>query len=119
MKTKNMDGIVPKPNITFARSTVIGCDVDGTLINFDNTPNYQMIDILRNLKSLGCQIVISSGGGKDYAKHWIDKLGLEEELEAVVVEKKKNDKIDIFFDDEMVDIGRINIKITPNNRLSL
>jgi hydroxymethylpyrimidine pyrophosphatase-like HAD family hydrolase len=51
-------------------------DVDGTLINLDDTPRYDVIRLFHALESLGCTMVIWSGGGVDYAMRWRDKLGL-------------------------------------------
>jgi predicted mannosyl-3-phosphoglycerate phosphatase (HAD superfamily) len=91
--------------------TNIAYDIDGTLINFDNTPNYDVIENLLSFQKLGVNVYIWSGGGILYAEHWRDKLGLK----AIVIEKTKNEKIDIAFDDENVDLAKVNIQVRRNN----
>lgn len=90
-------------------------DIDGCLINYDNTPNYEVIAIFNLLEKCNTNMFAHSGGGKDYCRTWIEKLGLD----ALVIEKKKREEMDIAFDDELVDLAKANIKITPNNKLSL
>jgi len=91
---------------------IIAFDVDGTLINFDNTPNYRVIDILRWFQQNGDRIIIWSGGGMNYAEHWNNKLGLNAD-EVVFKTKESALKInpDIAFDDEFINLGKVNIKI--------
>ena len=55
-------------------------DVDGTLIHQSgdlcDTPRYEIIQLLKTFHSLGHNIYIWSGGGVQYAEHWVNKLGL-------------------------------------------
>lgn len=142
MKNKNMDGIFKKaiktvsniggkPDLLWMREEEFAdiklkfaqknkkvnvvFDIDGCLINYDNTPNYEVIAIFHLLEKCNCNMFAHSGGGKDYCRNWIEKLGLD----AIVIEKKKRKEMDVAFDDEDVDLAKVNIKITPNNTLSL
>lgn len=95
---------------------IVAFDVDGTLINFDNTPNYKVIDILRWFKSNGDRIIVWSGGGVDYANSWVRRLGLE--VYATMIKSKRlaeQEGVDIAFDDEFVELGKVNIKINHTN----
>lgn len=93
----------------------IAFDVDDTLIipavatNLPaDTPNYEVIAILKWFQKQGHTIIIWSGGGVDYAKTWAEKLGLNP-CEIRVKEKSKD--IDITFDDCMVDLAKVNIQV--------
>jgi len=87
----------------------VGFDVDGTLIRFDDTPRYDIIDILLQFKRLGCSIVVASGGGKEYAQHWVHKLGLTNYVDYVTDKYSLESGIKVWFDDEKVSIGETNI----------
>lgn len=89
---------------------IIAFDVDGTLINFDNTPNHEVIDLMRWFYRNGDRIIVWSGGGVDYARHWVEKLGLAHMVTEVVY-KDKGFNIDLAIDDEIVELGKINLKI--------
>jgi len=52
-------------------------DVDGTLITYEDKPNYSTIQLLKFFQNLGWEVFIHSGSGIDYAKRWAEKLGLE------------------------------------------
>lgn len=95
---------------------IICFDVDGTIINMDNTPRYEIIDYLRLFLRDGNRIIIWSGGGQDYARNWADKLGFDYESTKVEAYAKNTmiadiQKPDICFDDEFVDLAKINIKV--------
>ena len=51
-------------------------DVDGTLIDDQDSPRWEVIDLLRSLHACGATIGIWSGGGADYARHWKERLNL-------------------------------------------
>jgi hypothetical protein len=117
--------------------TTIAFDVDYTLINKDNTPNYEVLDLLRWFIRNGDRIVVWSGGGTDYASHWVDKLGLDALAEregpkrmwmigvdpitqvsviAKTIEKAEEWDVDIAVDDEFVKLGKVNIKIKNDSK---
>jgi hypothetical protein len=55
------------PREEFNRTTVVAFDVDMTLITEDRKPIYENIQLFQAFKRLGCDMVIWSGGGIDYA----------------------------------------------------
>lgn len=93
----------------------IAFDVDDTLIvprmvmNLDtDTPNYETIAIYRWFQAQGNYMIIWSGGGVDYAKMWAEKLGLKPDEIRI---KQKGEDIDIAFDDCIVDLAKVNIRV--------
>lgn len=92
----------------------IAFDIDGTVLvderNEDpllfDTPNYGIIAIFKSLEALGCEMYAWSGGGKSYAIRWLQKFGLK----AKVVDKGSFVP-DICFDDESVNLAKVNIKV--------
>ena len=101
----------------------IAFDIDDTLIipavatNLPaDTPNYELINVYRWFQKQGHTMILWSGGGVDYAKTWGEKLGLAP-FEVRV--KEKNEDIDIAFDDCMVDLAKVNIRVNRyNNSIS-
>lgn len=92
---------------------IIAFDCDGTLWGMNDKPRWTIIDCLRNFYRMGGnRIVVWSGGGKDYAKQIVRLLHLEDfvdecasKTEAPVIHA------DICFDDEIVTLARVNIKV--------
>jgi hydroxymethylpyrimidine pyrophosphatase-like HAD family hydrolase len=71
-------------------------DVGGTLIQpFTNAPRTEVIELLRTLQKLGYTVYVWSGGGIDYAKTWVNCLGLTN----VQVIRKGSFKPDLAVDD--------------------
>jgi hypothetical protein len=109
----------------------IAFDVDDTLIipaitledephpyigMYGAIPNYEVIEIYKWFQSQGNYMIIWSGGGIDYAKTWAEKLGLSPDD---VIEKIKNNDVDICFDDCDVDLAKVNVKVKRiNNSVS-
>jgi phosphoserine phosphatase len=87
----------------------IAFDVDGTLIDMQDRPNYDVIELLLWFQKHGWETIVWSGGGVEYAKHWRDKLGLE----SYVVEKGSI-VVDIVVDDEDCLLGDVLIKVNGN-----
>lgn len=88
----------------------IAFDVDGTLIkktSDGDVPRYEVIQMLLTLHSLGHIIIVWSGGGEDYAKSVVRRLGLTPIVR--VMGKSRSYKPDITFDDYEVDLGLMNI----------
>ena len=92
----------------------VAFDIDGTLLvderNSDpmmfDTPNYDVITLFKSFEKLGCEMYVWSGGGKSYAIRWINKFGLK----AAVVDKGSFIP-DICFDDETVNLAKVNVKV--------
>lgn len=66
-------------------------DVDGTLFDDKNQPRYDVIDLFRMFQSLGWEMYIHSGGGKDYARMAQNRLGLKAEFRVKGEEKEMYD----------------------------
>lgn len=64
----DLDFVVPKGRIVF--------DVDGTLIDNEDSPRFEVIDMLRSFHAIGYTILVWSGGGEDYAQMRVRQLGL-------------------------------------------
>lgn len=98
-------------------------DIDDTLIvprivtGLDyETPNYENISIFRYFQSLGYDVGVWSGSGIDWAKTWAEKLGLKPDM---VYFKEKRGDIDLCFDDCIVELATVNIKVKRlNNSIS-
>jgi len=95
----------------------IAFDVDDTLIlptvvtDFDrDVPNYETIAIYKWFQAQGNYMIIWSGGGKDYAEMWAEKLGLEAD-EIMAKDTRMKDKIDIAFDDCEIDLAKVNVRV--------
>ena len=94
---------------------VICFDVDDTLIvpsvatGLDmDTPNYETIAVYKWFQKQGAYMIVWSGGGMDWARTWADKLGLKPDEIRV---KEKSEDIDICFDDCIVDLAKVNIRV--------
>lgn len=97
--------------------TKIAFDVDGTLINPDNTPRYDVINFLNVLDLVNngfkpVEFIVWSGGGVDYANQWVEKLGLRNQLlNSLRVIAKGSEEVDIAIDDQEVTLGKVNIQV--------
>lgn len=96
----------------------VAFDVDDTLIvprivtGFEvDTPNYETIAIYRWFQAQGCHMIIWSGGGKDYAQMWGEKLGLKADEYRDKGMGSKDMSIDIVFDDCEVDLAKVNVHV--------
>ncbi len=94
---------------------IIAFDVDGTLITFEDRPRWDIIEMLKTLNKLGCYIIVWSGGGDDYARHWCEKLFIEEYVDDYrnKIHDSEEETIipDICFDDEEDNLGKVNIQV--------
>lgn len=91
----------------------IAFDVDQTLITPDFKPIYKNIDLLIKLSEVG-DILVWSGGGKDYAEQWVRKLGLEQYVEFTDIKNThcaSYYNVQISFDDQEVKLGLINFQL--------
>jgi len=89
---------------------IVAFDVDGTLIyqvgEYVDTPRYDVIQMFELFQKFGCEMVIWSGSGMDYAERWAQKLGLDAKILA-----KGSITPDIALDDMEVELGKVNIKV--------
>jgi hydroxymethylpyrimidine pyrophosphatase-like HAD family hydrolase len=81
-------------------------DVNGTLINVDDTPRYDTIQLVKYFDKIGWKVYIWSSCGRDYGIYWIEKLGLD-----FPVIEKGSIKPEIAVDDNNVTFGKVNIKV--------
>lgn len=96
----------------------VAFDVDDTLIvprivtglGVD-TPNYSVIGVYRWFQSQGHYMIIWSGGGKDYAEMWAEKLGLKPDECRDKFDAKSLGDVDIAFDDCDTNLAKIDIKV--------
>lgn len=92
---------------------IIAFDIDGTLISGGaiDYPRWDIIAMLKTLHDCGHTIIVWSGGGKDYARHWVDKLFLQDYVSDCDNKIDSIYKPDICFDDEEVSLAIMNIKV--------
>ena len=102
----------------------IAFDVDGTLVTYQHEPRWDVLTMLRLLSKTNT-IIVWSGGGKDYSEMWVRKLHIEKYISSChtkpIRDIKQNyfydgkegsiEKPDVCFDDELVDLAKVNIKI--------
>ena len=113
--------------------TIFCFDVDGTLIKSANASVFkrrrsygetypfdaanldivELIPLLAQLSSV--KIVVWSGGGKDYAQKWVERLQIEQWVWRVASKTEKSDiekyGTIIAIDDQDVELGTVNIQI--------
>ncbi|MFA5396025.1 MAG: hypothetical protein WC346_08470 [Methanogenium sp.] len=88
-------------------------DIDDTLYKIrmdkrDQVPDYDLIQVLRWFCQNGDDVYVWSAGGIEYAKVFVQKLGLDD---IVTVVEKGSFKPDIAFDDCETKLGRVDIKV--------
>lgn len=87
---------------------IVAFDVDGTLIDDEDQPRRHVIALLEAFVDVGADVLVWSGGGFDYARHWVRRLWLE----GVTVAEKGSVRVDLAVDDEIVDLGVVNLKVS-------
>jgi len=93
---------------------IIAFDVDGTLETYNEKPRWNVIDLLRCFHALGHRIIVWSGGGKSYAEQKVRELNLEEFVDTCYDKPcplSESGAVDICFDDELVSLADVNIKV--------
>lgn len=97
------------------RPVVIAFDIDDTIYkiigntpDLHQAPDYELIQLLITLHKFGANIVVWSAGGVDYAATIVKKLGL---WNIVSVIPKGSIKVDISFDDQPVNLAKVNFWI--------
>ncbi len=97
----------------------VAFDIDDTLLvpavatGFErDTPNYDTVALYKWFQAQGCEMILWSGSGMDWAQTWGEKLGL---APFTVLQKEKREDVDIAFDDCEVDLARVNVRV---NRLN-
>ena len=98
----------------------IAFDIDNTLMKWDRewklqTPDFALIAVLNWFVGNGDDVIVWSGGGKDYADRTVEKLGLHG---VRTVAPKGSEKVDIAFDDEMTSLGLVDVYIRRHDNRS-
>jgi len=93
-----------KPDIR--KATKIAFDTDLTLIDHQDRPLYNNINLLNWFIEKGYDCIMWSGGGIDYCEMWSRKLGFEGKVRVIA---KGSEEVDLAFDDECVNLGKTNI----------
>ena len=99
---------------------LVAFDVDDTLIipaaatGLDrDVPNYETIAVYRWFQAQGHTMIVWSGGGKDYAQMWGEKLGLN--ADSYFDKHDAGFRPDLTFDDSDLTLGTVNVKVKRLN----
>lgn len=90
------------------KSITVAFDVDMTLIDHEDKPIYQNIQLLLWFIDRGHDVIIWSGGGVDWAESCVRKLGLEGVVRVIF---KGTEYVDIAFDDQAINLGKVNVEV--------
>ncbi len=85
-------------------------DVDSCLINKEKEPISANVVLLKELAT-SHKVFVWSGNGWRYALDQVVRLGLQETISGVL-NKYNTFKPDIAFDDQEIDLGRLNICVS-------
>lgn len=85
-------------------------DVDGTLIDENDVPRVEVLDILREHHKRGDVIYVWSGGGVGYAKSRVLELGISA-LVTGFVRKAAGQGFDVAYDDQDVKLATVNRRV--------
>ncbi len=98
----------------------IAFDIDNTLAKIvlqndkvTQIPDYDLIQNLKWFVSNGDEVFAWSGGGVDYVKMWLTRLGLSDIVKAIpkVAFGKTHPDIDIAFDDAESNLAKVTIRV--------
>jgi len=95
----------------------VAFDIDDTLWKvvgefprFRQVPEYDLIAVLRWFHQNGDTVFVWSAGGMEYAQNIVNNLGLTDMVK--VVQKSSELRPDLTFDDQAVELGRVNIRVS-------
>lgn len=95
----------------------IAFDVDNTLIQKDpftgrDIARYSVLLMLFHMKVF-CEIYVWSGSGLDYAKMWVEKLGIEDMVTVIDknITASAHHNIDLTVDDQDCQLAKLNLKV--------
>jgi hypothetical protein len=75
---------------------------------------WDVINIAICLKQVGAKLVLWSGGGGEYAKSVANRMGLSFLFDEFSMKSNADAErlcVDISFDDQLVDLGKVSIKV--------
>lgn len=97
---------------------IVAFDCDGTILSMQDNPIHKNIQHLLWYVNNGDRVIVWSGGGKDYASHIAKKvLGPIYEEKGLItcmhknMDNAKKHGVEIAYDDEIVELGKVNIKV--------
>jgi hydroxymethylpyrimidine pyrophosphatase-like HAD family hydrolase len=88
----------------------IAFDVDGCLIDEQDKPRQDVLDILYKHHERGDHIYVWSGGGVGYARDWALRLGIAPYVGGFL-RKTKTPGMDIAYDDQDVQLAKVNRRV--------
>lgn len=75
---------------------IIAFDVDGTLLDYEDNPRGDLVELANKLIQAGWQVIVWSGGGQSYAETRARQLGI---VGAICLAKDPHIQVDIAIDD--------------------
>lgn len=93
--------------------TKIAFDVDNTLIDSNNIPRIEVLNLLKAFVNLGCDVIVWSSAGTSYAQDVCSQLSLNHlEISRVRIIDKYSEFVDIAVDDNFENFERKYINCT-------
>lgn len=94
----------------------IAFDCDGTLIDYTGKPRTKVIALFKALQALGgCNLIVWSGGGRDYAKNVALRLNLPGPFLVASKTEAGKLKVDLAIDDlDDCALGVVNLITKPS-----
>jgi hypothetical protein len=104
----------------------VAFDVDGCLKNYDGSLRHEVCELLIAFLMSGFEVMVWSGGGKDYAmgvwrsvvREYQLEDGMSDLVSTVTCKMKDDSKPDLAFDDENVNLGKFNVRLDPRIAMS-
>ena len=91
----------------------IAFDIDGTLLDDQDKPIEYRIELLKDLARTGYEIIVWSGGGRDYAEEVVRRLKLQDFVSDAMSKLESDGSVDLAFDDQPnILLARVNIQLT-------
>lgn len=75
-------------------------------------PDKVLMELVHTLATGGDNVFIWSAGGVEYVKDWIRRFAPAWESLVEVIPKEKGHDIDISIDDQLVDLAKVNLRVT-------
>ena len=89
-------------------------DVDGTLIDYDDNPRGDIIDLLLAFRQGGFDIIVWSGSGAGYAETVVGRLGIQSQVSRYLSKIHGLPPDTVFtVDDHQVNFGVPNLYVGP------
>lgn len=99
----------------------IAFDIDDTLMKicracptFHQVPDHDLIQVLYWFVQNGDEVYVWSGGGVDYARGVVEKLGIGHFVK--VIQKENTGNMDIAFDDQETSLSRVDVRVKRQER---